>query len=106
MTRPTRWRRHENRELQPCLLSWVGETPTDHGSFATGPTRTGGFPHQCWSHCPQSATEHARNLEAIRFFHREGFRLLGRLELSLQLDPDAGSALDRELELHRLRFGF
>ncbi|HEX2466395.1 MAG TPA: GNAT family N-acetyltransferase, partial [Thermoanaerobaculia bacterium] len=26
-----------------------------------------------------------RNLEAIRFFHREGFRLLGRFELSIAL---------------------
>lgn len=28
----------------------------------------------------------ARNLEAIRFFHREGFRLLGRYELSIALE--------------------
>jgi L-amino acid N-acyltransferase YncA len=28
----------------------------------------------------------ARNLEAIRFFHRQGFRLLGRFELSIALE--------------------
>ncbi len=48
----------------------------------------------------------ARNAEAIRFFHREGFRLLGHLELCLRLDegtfPDPG----RVVCLHGVDFTF
>ena len=46
-----------------------------------------------------------RNLEAIQFFHREGFRLLGRLELSLVLAPTS-SNFERETQVHGLRFAF
>lgn len=46
----------------------------------------------------------ARNREAIRFFHREGFRLLGRFELSVALDAAAPFAWSETMELHGLRF--
>ena len=47
----------------------------------------------------------ARNVEAIAFFHREGFRLLGRLELSLPLN--AGPFPDEQkIDVHGLHFTF
>jgi GNAT superfamily N-acetyltransferase len=46
----------------------------------------------------------ARNVEAIAFFHREGFRVLGRLEMSLQLDGGSFTNAERAVELHDLRF--
>jgi GNAT superfamily N-acetyltransferase len=48
----------------------------------------------------------ARNVEAIQFFHREGFRFLGRLELCLRLAPEASGDPGHETELHGLRFGY
>ena len=48
----------------------------------------------------------ARNVEAIEFFHREGFRFLGRLELCLRLAPDESADPRHETELHGLRFGY
>ncbi len=48
----------------------------------------------------------ARNVEAIAFFHREGFRLLGRLELSMVLEPTAFPDRGRDTDLHGLRFEF
>lgn len=48
----------------------------------------------------------ARNIEAIAFFHREGFRMLGRLELSLPLRPDALPRGTKQTEVHQLRFDF
>jgi GNAT superfamily N-acetyltransferase len=48
----------------------------------------------------------ARNVEAIAFFHREGFRLLGRLELSMVLEPTAFPDIGREVDLHGLPFEF
>jgi GNAT superfamily N-acetyltransferase len=47
-----------------------------------------------------------RNLEAIRFFHREGFRLLGRLELSIPLDAAAPFGSKLETDIHGLRFEY
>lgn len=47
-----------------------------------------------------------RNLEAIAFFYRAGFDLLGRFELSMQLDPDAFPAERRTVEIHGHRFKF
>jgi len=41
----------------------------------------------------------ARNLEAIRFFHREGFRLLGRFELSIMLEGASPFGSSRTTEL-------
>jgi len=46
----------------------------------------------------------ARNLEAIRFFHREGFRLLGRFELSIMLEGASPFGSVRTTELHGLTF--
>jgi N-acetylglutamate synthase-like GNAT family acetyltransferase len=46
----------------------------------------------------------ARNLDAIRFFHREGFRLLGRLELSIALDAATPFGSTRTTEVHDLLF--
>jgi GNAT superfamily N-acetyltransferase len=46
-----------------------------------------------------------RNLEAIRFFHREGFQILGHLALSLQLDGNA-SPVWKQTEVHGLTFEF
>ena len=48
----------------------------------------------------------ARNVEAIAFFHREGFRLLGRVELSRRLQAGAFPDLEHDVELHGLRFGY
>ncbi len=48
----------------------------------------------------------ARNLEAIRFFHREGFRLLGRFELSIPLDAAAAFGSKLETVIHGLRFEY
>jgi N-acetylglutamate synthase-like GNAT family acetyltransferase len=47
-----------------------------------------------------------RNVEAIRFFQREGFRILGRLELSLQLGGQAIEELGRSVDVHGIRFAF
>ncbi|MEN8182756.1 MAG: GNAT family N-acetyltransferase [Myxococcota bacterium] len=46
-----------------------------------------------------------RNVEAIRFFHREGFRLLGRLELSMPLDSES-SGWKEGVEIHERRFRY
>lgn len=46
----------------------------------------------------------ARNLEAIRFFHREGFRLLGRLELSIPLEGATPFGSSQTAEVHGLSF--
>jgi GNAT superfamily N-acetyltransferase len=48
----------------------------------------------------------ARNLEAIRFFHREGFRLLGRFELSIALDAATPFGSSAETVVHGLRFEY
>jgi len=48
----------------------------------------------------------ARNVEAIAFFHREGFRLLGRLELSLRLNAGPFSDAELRIDVHGLRFAF
>ena len=48
----------------------------------------------------------ARNLEAIRFFHREGFRLLGRFELSIPLEAAAPFGSSRTTEIHQLTFEY
>jgi GNAT superfamily N-acetyltransferase len=48
----------------------------------------------------------ARNLEAIRFFHREGFRLLGRFELSIALEGASPFGSTRTTEIHDLNFEF
>jgi GNAT superfamily N-acetyltransferase len=45
-----------------------------------------------------------RNIEAIQFFHREGFRVLGRLELCIRLDD--GPPFERAVEIHGFRFAF
>jgi GNAT superfamily N-acetyltransferase len=47
-----------------------------------------------------------RNVEAIAFFHREGFRILGRLELSLRLHADAFPGAERKVDIHGLPFIF
>ena len=46
----------------------------------------------------------SRNVEAIAFFRRQGFDLLTRTELSMQLAR--GSTFDHELEFHDLRFRY
>ncbi len=48
----------------------------------------------------------ARNAEAIRFFHREGFRLLGRLELCIPLDESPTASPGGALPLHGADFTF
>jgi len=48
----------------------------------------------------------ARNLEAIRFFHREGFRLLGRFELSIPLEGATPFGSRRATEIHQLAFDY
>jgi len=48
----------------------------------------------------------ARNLEAIRFFHREGFRLLGRFELSIALEAASPFGSNRSTEIHNLTFEY
>lgn len=48
----------------------------------------------------------ARNLEAIRFFHREGFRLLGRFELSIALEAASPFGSTRTTEVQGLTFEF
>ena len=48
----------------------------------------------------------ARNLEAIRFFHRQGFQLLGRFELSIALEGASPFGSTRATELHGLRFEY
>lgn len=48
----------------------------------------------------------ARNVEAIRFFRREGFRLLGRLELSIPLEGATPFGSERSTIVHGLRFDF
>jgi len=48
----------------------------------------------------------ARNVEAIRFFHREGFRLLGRFELSIALDAASPFGSSRSTDVHGLPFEF
>jgi GNAT superfamily N-acetyltransferase len=48
----------------------------------------------------------ARNLEAIRFFHREGFRLLGRFELSIALEGASPFGSSRRTDIHKLRFEY
>ena len=48
----------------------------------------------------------ARNREAIRFFHREGFRLLGRFELSIALDEATPFGSARTTELQGLVFDY
>jgi GNAT superfamily N-acetyltransferase len=46
----------------------------------------------------------ARNVEAISFFHREGFDVLGRLEMSMQVDGGSFTNTETTLDLHDLRF--
>ena len=46
----------------------------------------------------------ARNLEAIRFFHRQGFRLLGRFELSVALEGAAPFGSKRTTKIQGLSF--
>ncbi len=41
-----------------------------------------------------------RNAEAIRFFHREGFRLLGRLELSMPMAAELSESPHPEIPIH------
>ena len=48
----------------------------------------------------------ARNIDAIAFFHREGFTMLGRLELSIPLDASAMPDPGHEVDVHGLRFTF
>ncbi len=48
----------------------------------------------------------ARNLEAIRFFHREGFQLLGRFELSIALEAAPPFGSSRSTEIHNLTFEY
>ncbi len=48
----------------------------------------------------------ARNVEALAFFRREGFRFLGRIELSLRLQPSPHQDVVHELGLHGLRFEY
>jgi GNAT superfamily N-acetyltransferase len=48
----------------------------------------------------------ARNVEAIAFFHREGFRLLGRLELSLRLNAGPFPDGEQSIDVHGVRFRF
>lgn len=48
----------------------------------------------------------ARNLEAIRFFHHEGFRLLGRFELSIALDGASPFGSSRRIEIGDLSFEY
>src|SRR5262245_26078771 len=48
----------------------------------------------------------ARNLEAIRFFHREGFRLLGRFELSIALEGASPFGSTRTMEIQGLTFEY
>jgi GNAT superfamily N-acetyltransferase len=47
-----------------------------------------------------------RNVEAIAFFNRVGFDLLGRLELSLQLDADAFRAPKKQVDVHGIVFDY
>jgi ribosomal protein S18 acetylase RimI-like enzyme len=47
-----------------------------------------------------------RNLEAIRFFHREGFQLLGRLELSIPLEGATPFGTRKTTCVHGLPFDF
>lgn len=47
-----------------------------------------------------------RNVDAIRFFHREGFELLGRLELCIGLEDDVDPDGGGEVDVHGLRFRF
>jgi len=47
-----------------------------------------------------------RNLEAIRFFHREGFTLLGRLELSIALEGATPFGSSRSTRVHQLTFDY
>jgi GNAT superfamily N-acetyltransferase len=48
----------------------------------------------------------ARNAEAIRFFHREGFRFLGHIQLCLRLDEGAFSRPEHAVPLHGVDFRF
>jgi N-acetylglutamate synthase-like GNAT family acetyltransferase len=48
----------------------------------------------------------ARNLEAIRFFHRQGFSLLGRFELSIPLEAASAFGSSRSTEMHGLAFDY
>lgn len=48
----------------------------------------------------------ARNLEAIRFFHRQGFQLLGRFELSMALENASPFGSSRRTEIHNLTFDY
>jgi GNAT superfamily N-acetyltransferase len=48
----------------------------------------------------------ARNVEAIRFFHREGFRLLGRFELSVALEAATPFGSSRTTRIHGLDFDY
>jgi len=48
----------------------------------------------------------ARNLEAIRFFHRKGFQLLGRFELSIALEGASPFGSSRSIEIHSLTFQY
>jgi hypothetical protein len=45
-------------------------------------------------------------VEAIAFFHREGFRLLGRLELALRLNADPFPDAEQRIDVHGLHFTF
>ncbi len=48
----------------------------------------------------------ARNLEAIRFFHREGFQLLGSFELSIALEGASPFGSRRSIEVCNLTFEY
>jgi len=48
----------------------------------------------------------ARNVEAIHFFHREGFKILGRLELSMPLEGATPFSPARSTRLHDRTFDF
>lgn len=48
----------------------------------------------------------ARNLEAIRFFHRQGFQLLGRFELSIALEGASPFGSSRSTRIHDLSFEY
>ena len=105
-------REYRPADLDRCRQLW-GSLVQRHRDIYEDPTIGGANPgleldgylerpdlHRLW------VRPVGRNFEAIRFFHREGFRLLGRFELSIALEAALPFGSARRIEIHDLEFDY
>lgn len=48
----------------------------------------------------------ARNVEALQLFHEAGFRILGHIDMFMDLSPEAGREWKTGVKVHGREFGF